>query len=104
MKCTIVGIKKGKTKNGKDCYNYYGLKDFGDYDLSNSECRGQEPVSAFSYKDYTVEVGDLVDFRYEPGFQGQASLEDIILIKPAGVPFEENRKEPAEKKNEPAGK
>ncbi|MBO5472198.1 MAG: hypothetical protein J6A08_00170 [Lachnospiraceae bacterium] len=89
MKCTIVGIKKGKTKNGKECYNYYGVKDFSDYDRENSECQGQEPVSAFSYKDYSVMVGDVVDFRYEPGFEGRATLEDIVMVEPAGkTPFD----------------
>ena len=96
MKCIIVGIKKGKTKTGKDCFNYYALKDFSDYDMENSECKGQEPVSAFSYKDFSVEVGDLVDFRYEPGYEGKASLEDIVMIKPAGgAPFDQKKEKEA---------
>lgn len=92
MKCTIVGIKKGTTKNGKQCFNYYGLKDFSDYDLENSECQGHDVVSAFSYKDYGVMTGDEVDLRYEPGFEGRATLDDIVVLKPAGkIPFDENK-------------
>lgn len=96
MKCKIVGIKKGTTKSGKECYNYYGLKEFSDYDQANNECQGKEPVSAFSYTNYSVQVGDLVDLRYEPGFQGQASLEDIVMIEPAGgAPFEKKAEKAA---------
>lgn len=93
MQVTIVGIKKGQTKNNKDFFNYYGLKQFSDYDKENSECDGQEPVTAFSYKDYMVQVGDLVDFQYEPGFEGRATLSNIIMIKPGGgIPFENKEK------------
>lgn len=96
MKVTIVGIKKGKTKKGVDCFNYYGLKDFTDYDQANSECSGHDIVDAFSYKDYSIQVGDLVDFQYEPGFQGKASLSDIVMVKPAGgIPFEQKKEKEA---------
>lgn len=92
MKCTIVGIKKGSTKNGKDTFNYYGLKDFSDYDMENSECQGKDIVAAFSYKDYGVMIGDEVDLRYEPGFEGRATLSDIVVLKPAGKnPFDEKK-------------
>ena len=89
-KCTIVGIKKGTTKNDKVCFNYYALKEFSYYDKGNSECWGQDIVSAFSYTDYHLEVGDLVDFRYEPGFEGKATLSDIVMLQPAAVPPFEN--------------
>ena len=91
MQVTIIGIKKGETKNQKVFYNYYGLKQFSDYDMENAECTGQEPVTAFSYKDYNVQVGDLVDFRYEPGYQGQATLSDIIMVSP-NTPFDTKEK------------
>lgn len=81
MRVQLVGIREGETKNGKPCYNYYGLKDFSDYDKENSKCEGMEPVSAFSYKDYGVMVGDIVDFQYEPGYEGKAVLSNIVMIE-----------------------
>ena len=69
--------------------------------MENAECTGQEPVTAFSYKDYNVKVGDLVDFRYEPGYQGQATLSDIIMVSP-NTPFD--TKEKKDSKYEDAGK
>lgn len=92
MKATIVGIKRGKTKNNVDCFNYYGVKEFTDYDKANNECSGQDVVSAFSYTDYNLKVGDLVDFQYEPGFKGMASLSDIVMVKPVdGTPFDKDK-------------
>lgn len=89
MQVRIVGIKSGETKNRKPCFNYYGLRNFSDYDLENSTCFGQQPVEAFSYKDYGVSVGDLVDFQYEPGFEGRATLSNIVMIEMhGGDPFE----------------
>ena len=85
MKCTIVGVKKSKTKNGKECFNYYATKEFTEYDQKSAECIGYDVVSAFSYRDYGVCPGDLVDFRYEPGFEGRATLTDIAMVTPNPV-------------------
>lgn len=88
----IVGVKKGTTKKGAECFNYYGVKNFTDYDQQNSFCMGQTVVSEFSYTDYGVEVGDIVDFRYEPGFEGKATLVDIVMLRPAGnVPSDQKQ-------------
>lgn len=88
MRVEIVGIRHGKTKTGKESYNYFGLREFSDYDQENSECSGKQPVDAFSYKDYGVAVGDVVDFQYEPGFEGKAQLSNIVMVQPGGgTPF-----------------
>lgn len=92
MKVEIVGIRKGKTKNGKDFFNYYGLKEFSNYDQENGECDGRMPVDAFSYMDYGVAVGDIVDFQYEPGFEGKATLSNIVMIQMgSGNPFDSGK-------------
>lgn len=99
MQVTIVGIRKGETKNKKTFYNYYGLKEFSDYDMENGDCEGQQPVDAFSYKDYGVSVGDVVDFQYEPGFEGKAVLSNIVMVKLAGgTPFDADRAKDTAKK------
>lgn len=88
MRVEIVGIRHGKTKNGKESYNYFGLREFSDYDQENSDCQGKLPVDAFSYKDYGVAVGDVVDFQYEPGFEGKAQLSNIVMVQMgSGNPF-----------------
>lgn len=99
MQVTIVGIRKGETKNKKVFYNYYGLKDFSDYDMENGDCEGHQPVGEFSYKDYGLSVGDVVDFQYEPGFEGKAVLSNVIMIKMAGgTPFDGDKAKDAAKK------
>lgn len=91
MQVTIVGIRKGETKNKKPCFNYYGLRDFSDYDKENSECEGSQVIVEFSYKDYGLSVGDVVDFQYEPGFEGRATLSNVVMIKMAGgTPFDKD--------------
>lgn len=95
MKVEIVGVRKGQTKTGRDCFNYYGLKEFSDYDQENSQCEGQEVVKEFSYKDYGVKVGDEVEFQYEPGFKEKATLSNILMLKAGGStpPFKEDKTE-----------
>lgn len=89
MKATVVGIKKSKTKTGKDCYRINALKSYSDYEQGNAECEGMDVVNEFTYKDWGVHVGDEVDILYEPGFEGKATLSEIIILKPAGgVPFD----------------
>lgn len=89
MQVKIVGIKKGETKNKKPCFNYYGLRDFSDYDMENSVCLGHQLVSEFSYKNYGLSIGDVVDFQYEPGYEGKATLSNVVMIKMAGgTPFD----------------
>ena len=82
MQVKICGIRKGTTKTGKVFCNYYGVKDFSAYDAENNECQGHEATSAFSYKDYGLQPGDLVDFQYEPsGFDGKAVLGNIVVLE-----------------------
>lgn len=82
MKVTIIGVKKAKTKNGKDFCQYYFQKAFTGYEVENSECFGFAVGSEFSYNDYGLKPGDECDFLYEPGFEGKATLSDVVVLKP----------------------
>lgn len=82
MRVVIVGVRKSESK-GKVAFNYSGLKDFTAYERENSECQGQDVISEFSYTDYHLQPGDYVDFEYEPGFGGRASLVSVHMITPA---------------------
>lgn len=82
MKVFIIGIKKAKTKNGRDFCQYYFQKAFTDYEMQNSDCIGMVVGSEFSYKDYNLKPGDECDFMYEPGFEGKATLSDVVVLKP----------------------
>ena len=82
MKVTIIGVKKAKTKNGKDFCQYYFQKAFTGYEVENSECLGFAVGSEFSYNDYGLKPGDECDFLYEPGFEGKATLSDVVVLKP----------------------
>ncbi|MDE7021115.1 MAG: hypothetical protein K2P23_09490, partial [Lachnospiraceae bacterium] len=84
MKVFIIGIKKAKTKNGRDFCQYYFQKAFTDYEMQNSDCIGMVVGSEFSYKDYNLKPGDECDFMYEPGFEGKATLSDVVVLKPVG--------------------
>lgn len=86
MKVTIVGIRKGTSKNGKSFCQYYLTKPFSDYDMENGDCSGFQTASEFTYKDYNLKVGDVCDFQYEPGFEGRATLSDVVVLKPNDEP------------------
>lgn len=79
MEVKIVGVRKFESK-GKAAFNYFGIKKFTDYELETSDCEGNSVVSEFSYTDFNLHVGDVVEFDYEPGFQGRATLVNIRLI------------------------
>lgn len=83
MKVTIIGIRKGKTKNGRDYFQYYFSKNFTDYEMENSECAGFITGSEFTYRDYKLHPGDECDFQYEPGYEGKATLSDVVVLKDA---------------------
>ena len=83
MKVFIIGIKKAKTKNGRDFCQYYFQKAFTAYETENSDCLGMVVGTEFSYKDYGLKPGDECDFLYEPGFEGKATLSDVVVLKPA---------------------
>lgn len=84
MKVVITGVKKSQTKNGKTAYQYYGTKEFTSYEVENCECAGSAVVSEFSYEEYPVIPGDVVEFEYEPGFEGKATLVGIKMLQSFG--------------------
>lgn len=87
MRVTIVGVKKSKSKD-RDAFNYAGIKDYTDYEQDNAVCEGQDVISEFSYRDFGLHVGDVVEFLYEPGFQGRATLTDVRMVSSNEIPFE----------------
>lgn len=99
MKVEIVGVKKSdyKGKDGKPKvgFNYLGTKPFTDYELENNECEGVDVIREFSNKDFGLHPGDVVEFMYEPGFEGRATLVDVKMLKIADAPFNGDEKKPA---------
>lgn len=87
MRVTIVGVKKSESK-GRAAFNYAGIKDYTQYEVENAVCEGQDVISEFSYMDFDLHVGDVVEFLYEPGFQGRATLTDVKMVSMNGNPFE----------------
>lgn len=83
MNVVIVGVMKGKTKAGNIFFQYYYKKAFTDYELANNDCVGMLTGNEFSYTDYNLKPGDECDFHYEPGFQGRATLSDVVVLKQA---------------------
>lgn len=90
----VIGVKKGETSKGKDCFNYYLATDFTDYDMNTAECEGRSVLTEFSYTDFNVHVGDFVELDYIKGFQDRATLSDMTVIK---SPWEEKQKAEAGK-------
>lgn len=90
MQVQIVGVKRtqyvGKDGKEKVAFNYFGVKEFTEYEKQNGDCEGLCAVAEYSSTDYGVHVGDVVEFMYEPGFQNKATLTDIRIIKLADKP------------------
>lgn len=88
----VVGKKKAKSaKSGNDCFNYYFTGDFSQYDEEHAECEGNVVLSEFSYDDFDVHPGDMVELDYEKGFQDKATL-SYIRVMHSGKPFEDKKK------------
>lgn len=90
MKVVIVGVKKSKSKD-RDAFTYAGLKEYTPYELENADCEGQDVISEFSYTDFNLRVGDVVEFLYEPGYQGRATLTDVRMIEKSKNPVEDGK-------------
>lgn len=96
MQVTILGIKKAayKAKDGtnKTAYNYSCMKDYTEYEQENAECIGSDVIREYSSKEYPVQVGDVVELVYEPGFENKATLVDMRMVKIGSTPFDKEKK------------
>ena len=96
MLVKILGVKKrtymGNDKRERTGFNYMGVKEFTDFEIENSECKGYDVVREFSSKDYAVEPGDVVEFLYEPGYEGRATLVGVRSVSMKDNPFEKEEK------------
>ncbi len=85
MQVQVVGVKKmeymGRDSKSKIGFNYYGLKSFTKYEEENTACEGCAVITEFSNEDYNIHPGDIVEFVYEPGYQGKASLVNVLMLK-----------------------
>lgn len=97
MVVRILGIKKSKTKNDKLAVNYFYATSFNQYDQDNADVNGVACGVQFTYTDYGIKVGDTVNLVYEPGYEGKATLVDIVPVRerfevPSDIPFDEKTK------------
>lgn len=83
----IVGVRKHESK-GRNVFNIAALKEYAQYEKENAECKGVDVISEFTYTDYGLAVGDVVEFLYEPGFQQRAKLTGVRSVSPTDNPFE----------------
>lgn len=81
MSVTIIGTRKGKTKDNSDAFMYYFSEPFTDYEASNGECLGSKCGSEYSRQDFGVKPGDVVDLIYSKGFQDKAVLSGMTIVK-----------------------
>lgn len=84
MYARIVGLSFAE-KDGKKSATLYFEKDFNDYQKDNGA------IGVAVATEWTrlasaqgLKVGDEVDLRYEPGFEGKATLTDILVMKKSG--------------------
>lgn len=100
MVVKLVGTRiSDYEKDGKPvrAVNYFGVKEFTQYEQENNQCEGMCTISEFSRIDFGVHAGDLVDFVYEPGFKGAATLVDVKVLAIADKPpFEDNKNSTAD--------
>lgn len=81
MRVTVIGIMKGQNKNGRDFMQIYATKPFSNYEAETNDCLGLSVHSEFTYGNYDIFPGDEVELKYEPGYQGKATLVDIEVLK-----------------------
>lgn len=83
MEVKIIGVMKGTNKAGRGFCQIHYQKQFTDYEAENNECSGMAVGTEFSYTDYKLKPGDECEFQYEPGFQGRATLTNVVVKKAA---------------------
>lgn len=84
---TVVGIRETKSKSsGKAWFNYFLMEDYNDYEKENSvQCSGVKVSVEETALRFDVQVGDKVKCYYDKGFQGKASLSEMIVKEKAKV-------------------
>ena len=81
MRVTVIGVMKGQNKNGKEFMQIFATKPFSTYESQTNQCLGLSVHSEFTYGNYDLTPGDEVELKYEPGYQGKATLVDIEVLK-----------------------
>ena len=81
----VVGIRETKSKTtGRSWFVYYLVEEFTDYEKDNSEvCSGVKVTSEETSLRFDVNVGDKVKCYYDKGFQGKASIAEMIVKEKA---------------------
>lgn len=78
-KFTVVGVRKGVTKQAKPFTVIHVLSDFDDYMLQHG-CDGQMAQNIYIGKYVDVCIGDVVSAVYGVGFGGKAIVTDIEKV------------------------
>lgn len=81
----VVGIRETKSaKTGKSWYVYHLMEEFTDYEKEHSEyCAGGKVCVEETALKFDVNVGDKVKCYYDKGYQGQASIAEMIVKEKA---------------------
>ena len=78
--CQVVGISKNE-KDGKISYTLQLTGQFSEYEKNNGAV-GLKAFSEWTRLDVShVTVGNVVYPMYEKGFQGMATLSDVVIVK-----------------------
>lgn len=92
-KYEVIGKKAYTSSNsGKTGYTYYFASDFKQNEIDGGDCEGRCTLSEFSYTNFNVIPGDIVELEYDKGYQDKAVLENIEVVQPA-TPFKDKPKE-----------
>ena len=75
----VIGIKT-TVKDDKKSFNIFLTEPFEEYEINAGGCDGIKTSAIFTYRDYSLKVGDNVTVSYDQGFGGKAFLSDISVV------------------------
>jgi hypothetical protein len=78
----IVGIEMGFNKtSGKPFTVLHTVCEFNDYETTNRGAEGKKCESTYIRGSVKCEIGDEVNFTYQPGWNNKAEVTGIEIVK-----------------------
>lgn len=81
MKEIVIGIKRGTSKKNSPFTILYTSSPFTDYDVTNFHCEGNQVKDTYIRDYVNVNVGDAIEYIYQPGFNNQAIVTGVNVIE-----------------------
>jgi hypothetical protein len=82
MKRQVIGIERGINHKSNNAFTVLHTKgEFNDYEKSNRGAAGEKVETTYIRGRIECQLGDYVEFNYQPGWDNKAEVVGVKIIK-----------------------